>query len=90
VVAELDAPPGNIDVSHDGRVFFTFHPAAKPSVHKVLFDYFGRAVLAVLSSRRLRPYVARRGVALGEGALLFGAGLRVGSHRQPVRAVPDR
>jgi len=28
VVADLDAPPGNVAVSADGRVFFTFHPEA--------------------------------------------------------------
>lgn len=32
VVAELDLPPGNIAVSGDGRVFFSFHPEAAPSV----------------------------------------------------------
>ncbi len=32
VVAELAAPPGNIAVSATGRVFFTFHPSASPSI----------------------------------------------------------
>lgn len=32
VVAELPLPPGNIAVSPEGRVFFTFHPDAKPPV----------------------------------------------------------
>ena len=30
VVANLDYPPGNIAVSDTGRVFFTFHPEARP------------------------------------------------------------
>lgn len=33
VVIELDTPPGNVTVTPDGRVFFTFHPAAKPPIH---------------------------------------------------------
>jgi len=33
VVLELDMPPGNVTVAPDGRVFFTFHPAAKPALH---------------------------------------------------------
>ena len=32
VVADLDLPPGNIAVSPQGRVFFTFHPEASPPV----------------------------------------------------------
>jgi sugar lactone lactonase YvrE len=32
-VLELEAPPGNVTVAPDGRVFFTFHPAAKPTLH---------------------------------------------------------
>lgn len=32
-VAELPSPPGNIAVSSDGRVFFTFHPEAGPEVN---------------------------------------------------------
>jgi sugar lactone lactonase YvrE len=31
-VAQLDLPPGNIAVSSEGRVFFTFLPQAKPAV----------------------------------------------------------
>jgi sugar lactone lactonase YvrE len=31
-VANLDYPPGNVAVSADGRVFFTFHPDGKPPV----------------------------------------------------------
>ena len=33
VVIEIDTPPGNVTVAPDGRVFFTFHPAAKPALH---------------------------------------------------------
>lgn len=33
VVAELPSPPGNIAVSADGRVFFTFHPEARSEVN---------------------------------------------------------
>ena len=33
VVIELDTPPGNVTVAPGGRVFFTFHPAAKPALH---------------------------------------------------------
>lgn len=33
VVADLDYPPGNISVSSEGRIFFTFHPEAKPPVN---------------------------------------------------------
>jgi len=33
VVADLDLPPGNIAVSESGRVFFTFHPEARPPVN---------------------------------------------------------
>jgi sugar lactone lactonase YvrE len=32
-VADLDMPPGNIAVSEQGRIFFTFHPEAKPDVN---------------------------------------------------------
>jgi sugar lactone lactonase YvrE len=32
VVIELDAPPGNLAVDATGRVFFTFHPEAKPAI----------------------------------------------------------
>jgi len=32
VVAELDMPPGNVAVSQDGRIFFTFHPDASPAI----------------------------------------------------------
>lgn len=32
-VAELPAPPGNIAVSPEGRVFFTFHPEAGPDIN---------------------------------------------------------
>lgn len=32
VVANLDFPPGNIAVAGSGRVFFTFHPDANPSL----------------------------------------------------------
>jgi sugar lactone lactonase YvrE len=32
VVANLDWPPGNIAVSEEGRVFFSFHPEAGPPV----------------------------------------------------------
>ncbi|MFV1873734.1 MAG: L-dopachrome tautomerase-related protein [Oleiphilus sp.] len=33
VVANLQYPPGNISVSNQGRVFFTYHPEAKPPVN---------------------------------------------------------
>ena len=33
VVANLGLPPGNIAVSSSGRVFFSFHPEAKPPVN---------------------------------------------------------
>ena len=33
VVADLDYPPGNISVSNEGRIFFTFHPEAKPPIN---------------------------------------------------------
>jgi sugar lactone lactonase YvrE len=42
-VADLDSPPGNIAVSRAGRVFFTFHPEAGPTV-KVAELVNGRAV----------------------------------------------
>ena len=32
LVAELTMPPGNIAVSKDGRVFFTFHPDGHPDI----------------------------------------------------------
>ena len=32
VVADLDLPPGNVAVSGDGRVFFTFHPEGRPAI----------------------------------------------------------
>jgi len=32
-VADLELPPGNIAVSDTGRIFFTFHPEAKPPVN---------------------------------------------------------
>lgn len=34
-VADLDMPPGNIAVSADGRIFFTQHPEARPSLKVV-------------------------------------------------------
>ncbi len=33
VVADLEYPPGNVAVSEDGRIFFTFHPEAAPPVN---------------------------------------------------------
>ena len=42
-VADLPLPPGNISVSDDGRVFFTFHPEAKPDI-KVAELVDGKAV----------------------------------------------
>src|SRR5574337_1530336 len=33
VYAALDYPPGNIAVSAEGRVFFSFHPAGKAPIH---------------------------------------------------------
>ena len=30
-VADLDLPPGNIAVSEDGRIFFSFHPEVRLS-----------------------------------------------------------
>jgi sugar lactone lactonase YvrE len=35
VVANLEFPPGNVAVSRDGRLFFTFHPEASPPVKVV-------------------------------------------------------
>jgi sugar lactone lactonase YvrE len=35
VVADLKKPPGNIAVSSDGRIFFTFHPEARPRMQVV-------------------------------------------------------
>lgn len=32
-VADLQLPPGNIAVSEQGRIFFTFHPEARPDVN---------------------------------------------------------
>jgi len=32
VVADLDLPPGNIAVTAEGRVFFSFHPEASPDI----------------------------------------------------------
>jgi sugar lactone lactonase YvrE len=43
LVAQLDLPPGNIAVNADGRVFFTFHPDAKPKT-KLAEWVDGRAV----------------------------------------------
>jgi sugar lactone lactonase YvrE len=34
-VVDLDLPPGNIAVSEQGRIFFTFHPEAKPEINVV-------------------------------------------------------
>ncbi|HEU4886357.1 MAG TPA: L-dopachrome tautomerase-related protein, partial [Thermoanaerobaculia bacterium] len=33
IVAALEEPPGNIAVAPDGRVFFTYHPEARPELH---------------------------------------------------------
>jgi sugar lactone lactonase YvrE len=35
IVATLDEAPGNIAVSHDGRIFFNFHPEGRPSMKVV-------------------------------------------------------
>ncbi|MGH8529022.1 MAG: hypothetical protein ACRETN_04140, partial [Nevskiales bacterium] len=32
LVADLPSPPGNLAVSADGRLFFSFHPEAKPEI----------------------------------------------------------
>jgi sugar lactone lactonase YvrE len=42
-VAELPLPPGNIAVSDTGRVFFTFHPEARPPIKLAEWSE-GRAV----------------------------------------------
>lgn len=44
VVATLDAAPGNIAVSSDGRVFFSFHPEGRPSRIKLAELAYDRAV----------------------------------------------
>jgi sugar lactone lactonase YvrE len=36
VVVELDAPPGNLAIGPDGRVYFTFHPEAAPAGAKLV------------------------------------------------------
>ncbi|HET8774284.1 MAG TPA: L-dopachrome tautomerase-related protein [Thermoanaerobaculia bacterium] len=33
VVAALPEPPGNLAVAPDGRIFFTYHPEARPELH---------------------------------------------------------
>jgi sugar lactone lactonase YvrE len=33
IVATLPEPPGNLAVAPDGRVFFTYHPEARPELH---------------------------------------------------------
>lgn len=43
VVATLDEPPGNLAVSRDGRIFFSFHPEARPS-RKVVEWVDGKAI----------------------------------------------
>jgi sugar lactone lactonase YvrE len=43
VVVELDAPPGNLGVLHDGRVVFTFHPEARPAVKAAVLPAGGGA-----------------------------------------------
>ncbi|MBL8152433.1 MAG: hypothetical protein JNN15_21110, partial [Blastocatellia bacterium] len=35
IVAKLDEPPGNLAVSKEGRVFFTYHAESRPEI-KVL------------------------------------------------------
>lgn len=42
-VAELPSPPGNLAVAPDGRLFFSFHPEARPEI-KVAQWREGRAV----------------------------------------------
>jgi hypothetical protein len=42
-VAELPEPPGNVAVSADGRVFFSFHPEGRPS-QKVVEWINGKSV----------------------------------------------
>ncbi|HVR40892.1 MAG TPA: L-dopachrome tautomerase-related protein [Thermoanaerobaculia bacterium] len=43
VVATLDEPPGNLAVTRDGRIFFSFHPEARPE-RKVAEWVDGKAV----------------------------------------------
>ena len=38
VVAELDAPPGNVAVTGDGRIFLTFHPSGHAGDHMKLAE----------------------------------------------------
>ena len=47
--AELDYPPGNIAVSPNGRVFFSFHPEGGAPIH-----------IAELVSGRVLPYPDER------------------------------
>ena len=46
IVAELDAPPGNITSSDDGRIFLTFHPDAHTRGHVKVGELVGDDVVA--------------------------------------------
>jgi sugar lactone lactonase YvrE len=57
-VADLDYPPGNIAVSADGRVFFTYHPDGAPPVK-----------LAELIGGKAVPYPSEAFQTSGDGKL---------------------
>jgi sugar lactone lactonase YvrE len=66
VVADLDVPPGNLAVSSDGRLFFSFHPEARPDV-KVAEIINGKPV----------PYPSEAFQASGENTVFFDTVLSV-------------
>jgi hypothetical protein len=51
VVAELPYPPGNVAVSAEGRVFFSFHPEYDPPVKVAELTPSGRSI-----AREFRPF----------------------------------
>jgi sugar lactone lactonase YvrE len=71
VVVDLDLPPGNIAVSAEGRIFFTFHPEASPPVQ-----------VAELVDGRAVPYPSMAFQPSGEHPLRFQSVLSVRIDRQ--------
>lgn len=98
IVAALPEPPGNIAVGNDGRIFFTYHPEARPEV-KLLELVNGKPVaypsaafqkelvtpLSVRADRQNRLWVLDLGFHGLHGARLFALDLRDGRvvHRSP-------
>ena len=70
-VADLKVPPGNIAVSENGRIFFSYHPEAWPEVR-----------VAELKNGRPEPYPSSEFQGAGKQSVFFDTVLSIRIDRQ--------